>query len=415
MDERPLVIAEYESVAYDDLGAGTVLELERLTDRLGIPLFRFYRDRLQARQYVGVLRVGDRTVQVLPKIFPRAPENLSCLVFLLGYARRLALRPTAPALFAELNGSFLEVWGRHFALELNHLLRHHMQRRYVEVEERTGHLRGKLLVHAMQSGREALTGRYPCRYDVFTTDHPLNQALKFCNRLLQSVTAVRSTLAILRENAALLDEVTDRPVQVEDLDRIHLDRLNRRYEPILELCRLLLRSATLDLRAGRIAQLAFVFDMNRLFEEFVAEFLRRHRDEIRLADGTRLRSVEPQHPLGWLFGEFAMQVDVLLIAEDGRRILLDTKYKRLDAAATHDGLSQSDFYQMFAYGRAGRERYDEIVLLYPQAKVPPKTYRSGDLRVHVRTLDLRSILDPERCALNEAGAIGAFQQAIAID
>ena len=33
-------------------------------------------------------------------------------------------------------------------------------------------------------------------------------------------------------------------------------------------------------------QLAFVFDMNTLFEEFVAEFLRRHKDKIEIGRRT---------------------------------------------------------------------------------------------------------------------------------
>lgn len=410
---HPLVLTEYGTVTYRDLGEAAVLEVERLTERLGVPLFRFQRDRLQARQYVGVIHVGGRTIQILPKIYPNETENLALLVFMLGYTRRLRLHATSSADLAEVNGSLLETWIRSFAIELNALLRHHMQRYYVEVEERIGFIRGKLLVAAMQSGREALTGRYPCRFEVFTTDHLLNRALKFCNGLLRTLTAVPSTQALLRENAAMLDDVADVPVRESDLDRIHLNRLNRRYEPILEMCRVLLRSATFDLRAGRIAQLAFVVDMNRLYEEFIAECLRRHAPRLRFSDGTPLRRIDPQHHLGKLFGEFAMQVDLHLVGEDGRCVLLDTKYKRLDPEARHHGMSQSDFYQMYGYGRAGRQPFDEIILLYPHAEVVPRTYHSGDLRLHVRTLDLRGIFDPRTGRLREERAISAFQAVLA--
>ena len=91
----------------------------------------------------------------------------------------------------------------------------------------------------------------------------------------------------------------------------------------------------LDLRAGRITQLAFVFDMNRLFEEFVAEFLRRHIGRIKVRDQRWLADVKYQHRLGRLFCEFNMEADLILTDDTGSRLLVDTKYKVLDAAKRH--------------------------------------------------------------------------------
>ena len=116
-----------------------------------------------------------------------------------------------------------------------------------------------------------------------------------------------------------MSDVSHRPIRPSDLDRIQLDRLNRDYEPVLNLCRLLLESSTLNLQTGRVAQFAFVFDMNRLFEEFVAEFLRRHKSRIRLGD-SHLAKVEYQRRLGRLFGEFNMDADLVLTDDAGRSL-----------------------------------------------------------------------------------------------
>jgi 5-methylcytosine-specific restriction enzyme subunit McrC len=141
---------------------------------------------------------------------------------------------------------------------------------------------------------------------------------------------VSSNRTLLQENDTLLSDVSHEPIRMSDLERIQLDRLNRDYEPILELWRLLLESSTLNLRTGRIAQFAFVFDMHRLFEEFVAEFLRRHKNRIRLEDGCGLAKVEYQRRLGRFFGEFHMNADLMLTDDTGHSFLLDTKYKVLD-------------------------------------------------------------------------------------
>jgi 5-methylcytosine-specific restriction enzyme subunit McrC len=408
-----ITLREYERLDYARLADSGVRQLEHLTEHLGIPLFRFFREEARAQQYVGVVKVGEHTIQILPKISERNDQNLAYLVFLLSYARRLRLRPTGKGTFEELDGSFLEIWIRYFATELNKLLRSHLTHRYVEVEERTGFLRGKLLVERELAGTAALYGRHACRYTVFTPDHPLNRVLKFCNSLLIRQTRVASNLTLLEENDALMSDVSHRPIRPSDLDPIQLDRLNRDYEPVLDLCRLLLESSTLNLRTGRVAQFAFVFDMNRLFEEFVAEFLRRHKSRIRLGD-SRLAKVEYQHRLGRLFGEFNMDADLVLTDAAGRSLLVDTKYKVLDPKKRHGGLSQADFYQMYAYGSAGKRGYDDIVLLYPTSSVTQRTFHQGELRLHVRQFDPRNIFEAESGSLNERAVAEELSRALYI-
>ena len=191
----PLItLREYEKLDYALLGDSGVRQLEQVTEQLGVPLFRFFREEAWAQHDIGVVRVGDKMIQIFPKIGERNDQNLAYLVFLLGYARRLRLRPTGKGGFEELGGSFLEVWIRYFAAELNKLLRTRLTHRYVEVEERTGFLRGKLLVERELAGTAALYGRHACRYTVFTPDHPLNRVLKFCNSLLIRQTLLTSNL-----------------------------------------------------------------------------------------------------------------------------------------------------------------------------------------------------------------------------
>jgi hypothetical protein len=200
------------------------------------------------------------------------------------------------------------------------------------------------------------------------------------------------------------------PVTARDLERIHLGRLNAEYQPLPELCRLLRTGASLDFRAGRITQLAFAFDMGQLVEEF----LRSHHREVELESGHNLVEVEQKHCLGRLHGEFRMQVDLRLTDDTGRRIPLDTKYKVLDPGERHGALSQADFYQMFGYGRAGKEAYDEIILLFPETGGVSKCFLSGEMRLRVRSFDPRSIWDPASGRIEAAGACEALRRALSV-
>lgn len=397
---------EYDYVSYDSLGPVRQREqvlrrLERMANRLNIPMFRFFRTKLQVRQYVGVVKAGGVTLQVLPKIYDQADENLGFLIFLLRYTRRLRLKQSGLSDYDRLQGSFLEIWIRHFASELNRLLRTQPKHCYVEIEERTQFLRGKLLTERELAGTNMLTARYACRYEIFTPDHLLNQSLKFCNNLLLGQAQTPSTRTLLEENSARLAEVSERRVRSEDLDRIHLNRLDTEYEPLLGMCRLLLEGYSPGMEAGEVEQLAFVFDMNTLFEEFVAEFLRKHKNSIELDGRRSLVRVERQRVLGKLFGEFNMEVDLILEDSNGKKFLVDTKYKVLDSAKRHAGLSQADFYQMYAYGRAGNSSYDDIFLLYPVTQPPvERRFQQGEITLFVRQFDPRKIYDPATGRLN---------------
>ena len=80
---EPITVREYETLSYDLLGEDAVRRLERLAEGRGPRIFSFHRKHAQARHYVGTVKVGATTVQILPKIYDRDEQNLGFLIFLL--------------------------------------------------------------------------------------------------------------------------------------------------------------------------------------------------------------------------------------------------------------------------------------------------------------------------------------------
>jgi 5-methylcytosine-specific restriction endonuclease McrBC regulatory subunit McrC len=108
-----------------------------------------------------------------------------------------------------------------------------------------------------------------------------------------------------------------------------------------------------------------------------------------------------------------MKVDLILTDTAGERFLVDTKYKVLDNSKQHDGLSQSDFYQMYAYGNAGRRHYDRVVLLYPATEpAVDRAFHQAGLALHVRQFDPRKICDPDTGRLDVDGAARELGRAL---
>jgi len=409
---RPTIqIHEHEEISYEHLGP--IEELEALIERSGKNVFRFYRGHLKARQYVGLVQTRRQTIEILPKVYAKSSQNLGFLILLLRLTQTADLEPMGTAGLRRLNGSFLQIWIRHFADRLHSLLTRQYDRQYVEVERTTGFIRGRLRIEDMQSGQETTAGRFPCRYEIYTGDHQMNQILKRCAHLLHRDADDYRAQSRLRACLDLLSDVADRPVRSGEIDRIHLSRLNKAYRSVLRLCRLLLEDSTVGLRSGTVDQLALVFDMNRLFESAVAALLERFRDHLQI-EGVPIVSVERQSRVGTLYGEFAMYVDLVIEDVEGSKTLVDTKYKTLSGERSHGGISQSDFYQMHAYATAGENHYDRVLLLYPGKRDVSRQFTSSGVSIFVRTVDLSSFYDPRSGRLNRSSTIQSLQQALDI-
>jgi 5-methylcytosine-specific restriction endonuclease McrBC regulatory subunit McrC len=103
-------VHEYEKFSYATLGEGGAERLERATRALGAHVFDFYRHYAQAKQYVGLIKAGPHTVQILPKVYDGDAENFGYLLALLHYTRKLRIHPGEVAKLGNSGGSFLEVW-----------------------------------------------------------------------------------------------------------------------------------------------------------------------------------------------------------------------------------------------------------------------------------------------------------------
>jgi 5-methylcytosine-specific restriction enzyme subunit McrC len=164
-----------------------------------------------------------------------------------------------------------------------------------------------------------------------------------------------------------------------------MTRLNEHYKPALALAELVLRNLSLSEETGELSSSTFVFDMNRVFEDFVtAAFtaaMRKHGGTVRaqvgeysLDRGGRLR-LRPD--IGWWDGDRCLAV-------------LDAKYKAID-----DGLLRhDDAYQMLAY--CTTYSLDRGYLVYAKdSGAEPRTHvvRNSEQRIVVRALDVE--LEPE--------------------
>ena len=141
-----------------------------------------------------------------------------------------------------------------------------------------------------------------------------------------------------------------------------------------------------------------MFDMNKLFEEFIAEFIKREG----ILEGTIYQGYDQknQHPQKYLLQEklFKMKPDICLLKVNSIDCIIDTKYKLLnDKDQKQYGVSQSDVYQMYAY--ANKYKCKRIILLYPEhlSEIKSKAYKFEEGNtLEIATVNLQRDLHNEK-------------------
>lgn len=401
-----ITLFEHETVdfAWTDRDLAALARVNRSVgvEVLSATIGRGGQRRLQAAQHVGVVRLGARTFQILPKMYRpdagggRAQEATHNLLSLLAYAGCLTIREHALAPLLRQDADWFELLTRLFPSHLRDEWRRGVLRGYQARDEDSPTLRGRWRV-GDQLRRPERRHLFAVTYDEFTADNPLNRVFRFVVERLWRLTRHadnRQTLGLLREwmeDVALLPSVT-----AADASPALLTRQHQSYAPLLTLARLFLEGGALQLESGSHETFAFLFDMNQLFEAFVVNFIRRHRTEI-LPASLQNCDLLPQSQ-GAVFhlaqtngtAVFRLKPDLALRAPDGTfPLLLDAKYKTLNPNNKRLGISESDFYQMYAYAR----RYDcpRVLLVYPQTAEMPTPIKRAFLLEDGKTVQAMSI------------------------
>lgn len=366
------------------------------------------RDGLRARGIVGVVVADGACLEILPKIDVAGEGEAATaqvrerLVHMLAIALDLDVASGAVASLGLQRENLLEVLIGLFVRQLAEAVRRGMPVRYVAQEDDLPTLRGRLDITRQFTTLAANPAQLACRFDELSPDITLNQVMKAAVTRLAQIARAPANQRSLRELGQVYAEIASVPVRLLAWDRIVLDRTNSRWRSLLALARLLLGEQFQTTSSGATDGFSLLFEMNILFERYVARVLRRALagQGIEVVAQGGLRFCLAEVPSGR--GLFQTKPDILL-RRDGHVVqIIDTKWKRI-ARAIDDrkqGVSQGDVYQMMAYARL----YDcaRVTLLYPHhaalGEAPVNsahTIRGGGL-LEVATLDVAKRAAPDQ-------------------
>lgn len=337
----------------------------RLTQRRG---FR----AVQVTSYVGVIRAPDGyQIEVLPKVAKAIGEGddkaramLLEMLRCLGGFRHIQTH-NATLMAARL--PLLEVFISEFLRAVEHVVKRGLRSDYQTQQDNLFALRGKLQMAEHLRKNLCRRDRFFVEFDEFSPDRPENRLLHTALRRTLEWTASQSNQQLARELCFVFADIPVSLSPATEFQHVRLDRGMAHYQSALAWARLILTNESPLTGAGSHHAPSLLFPMEAVFEAFVAKHLTRQ-----LARGFTLRTQASNFSLvrhldkNW----FRLKPDLMVQALKLNRLVLDTKWKLINSHQANGsdkyGLSQHDFYQLYAYGQNYLEGRGHVVLIYPK-------------------------------------------------
>lgn len=341
-----------------DFGEHQLEALQKYHGEKGTPFFTLIHNGVKFCEYVGVLQVGNVTIEVLPKIDRNDTDTDKWHGILIDMLRQSGILKVSAPSSASLrlkSNSILDLYIELFLNECERFFHKGLVKKYRKTEGNLFALKG-----ALQFGKHIQQNlihqeRFYTRYTTYDKEHPLNKVLYKTIHLLSKINT--SSLLTGRINRLLIDfpELKDIAVSDAFFNRLVFDRKTEDYRQAIEIAKLLLLNYHPDIMRGQNHVLALLFDMNLLWESYVYKKLKKLED-------TNFKVKAQQKQVFWKpENGYSKNIkpDIVISIKDVVKAIIDTKWK-----LPNDMLpSDDDLKQMFAYNK--RFLSIESVLLYP--------------------------------------------------
>jgi len=332
---------------------------------------------LQVRNYVGVLQTACGTqIEVLPKLYDgneASHDEEACRNLLLQMLRTLRDSPFKQAGKAHIRDAkmpLLEVYIGQFLTLVNQLVKRGIRSDYLQLKQNAKFLKGRLLVSQQIRKNAFHQERFFIEHSEYQINRPANRLIKTALLKVSQLTKTNKNQRLARELSFVFEQVPTTSDVELDLKQVKIDRSMGYYQDVLAWCKLLLSGTGPTASSGKFNTLTLLYPMERLFEDYVAHCLQSKMPEY-FGEGAKLKTqvggktlVEEHNGKSM----FRLRPDLAVMQGNKSTWVMDTKWKMIDASnrAKKYGISQTDMYQLYAYGHKFLTGDDKkLMLIYP--------------------------------------------------
>ena len=413
---KNITLKEYEVTEPWALDKKDIFEVEKLNKLSKTEIFEIKAgNKIRAKQYVWIVKINNKNIQVLPKIFWEEQESvLKNLLYMLSYTKKLKVRESDIAHLWKVDDLF-EVFIYIYAKELIELLKRDLKKNYNKIEENSSFLKWKLLFGKHIKHNLFNTSKFFIGYEKMDENFLLNIFLNStCDKLL-GITKSSINYKLLSKCKFILKDIDTKVFRTSKaLSTLNFNKQNKEYKNVFSLWKMLYFWNSPDFSSNLENNFSLLFDMNLLFEEFIVEFMKNNKEVI----NPNITTIDSQVSNKYVFknNKFTLKPDIYISYSDESNVVIDTKYKKLDISKTNNGVSSGDIYQMFVYGMRYFWEYDtskdkKIILLYPNydgEDYDIMHIAEENINIFIRTINMNldlSSLQGKKLLIDEISAV----------
>lgn len=334
-------------------------QLVRYHGTNGTPYFSLLHKGVKFNQYVGVIQVGETTIEVLPKA-DRSDADKSIwrnvLISMLRMVTSIEVGVTSKSNLRLSKNSIFDMYIELFLKECERLTHQSLSKSYRKVTVNQTALRGRLHIPGQIRNNLIHKERFHAEYSTYDYDHILNQVMKETLHVLTQLPIRLDLRSRVKRQTLFFDKVSRQKISEEKLNLIKLNRKTERYAEALSIARLILLNYHPNVSTGTNHILSLMFDMNQLWELFVIKVVKRHLS-------LRYRVETKKSKVFWSSAHSRKKLnpDIILepLSNAGEKIIIDTKWKTPSDLRPSD----NDLRQIYAYNRLFHSSHG--ILLYP--------------------------------------------------
>lgn len=382
----PIVIKEYEEKELDSCnldGLYAYLKCQNLTQALKVT-----RHGIETNSWVGVIKYKNTHFQILPKLIcdNGYKENiLKNLIFMLSYTKNLDIKASNESKLSTAENPFIEILIREYTKSLFDCLKRLTPKKYVREEDNLNYLKGKLKFKENIKYNSANQAKFYCEYDEFSENNLLNQLFLFVTTCLYNISNDSY-------NKKTLKFIINYYVDIELIrfdkfkaNKIKLNRNQELFKKPFNLAKMFVEKTSVDLSKNKFENISLVWDMNKLFEEFIFEVMKKSNPEwtFTAQKGKKLLDGDNNKKRNTFVDIFAENND--------KKIIIDTKYKKF--TSTND-FSNADVFQVSTYCLLHNTNH--AILLYPRwdektSEIPDYYLNTGNknIKIDFKTINLK--------------------------
>lgn len=323
----------------------------------GVPYYKLIHNGIQFNEYVGVIKVGDLTVEVLPKADKSEDKALwqKTLINILKTVGVFNIHAPSSSTLQLRSNSILDLYFELFINEIEYLLHSGLIKKYRKVERNALALKGAINFGKHIQKNLVHQERFYVRQTVYDLDHKIHQLLYKTIRLIRTINTnsmLTSRLGALELN---FPEVSDCTVSESFFNNFQYTRKTEPYKNALEIAHLLLFNYHPDVSSGNTNLLALMFDMNLLWEQYVYVSLRtKLRNDYTISPQSSKKFWKPNNGYN-----STMIPDIVINKDQDNCIVLDTKWKNINGKNP----SPEDLRQLYVYKKYFKAK--KVALVYP--------------------------------------------------